>query len=107
MISKIDIVQGALELIRISGLTVQASPAEISLGVQTLDDYAAELEATLKTGYLQPSEYGQSDPNDYSGLTAGMVAPMKKLLALQLTPYYGKEVPQMLYNKLLEELCNI
>lgn len=97
MISKHDIVIGAFNFIRISGLTVSASPTEVTLGVSTLDDYAAELSPTLDTKYIQPSEYGQSDPADYSGLTPAMAGPMKKLLALQLAPFFGKEIPAMLY----------
>ena len=84
MPNKIDIVDGAFQLMRISGLTVQASPSEITLGLQVLDDYCAELKPTLDVGYIQPLEYGKSDPNDYSGLTIEMVGPMKKLLSVQM-----------------------
>lgn len=96
MPNKIDIVLGAFEFIRISGITVNASPGEVSLCVKTLDDYAAELKSTLDIGYIQPIEYGQSDPNDYSGLTPEIAGPIKKLLALQIAPFFGKEIPAVL-----------
>lgn len=97
MPNKIDIVDGAYQLMRISGITVQANPNEIVLAVQVLDDYNAELKPMMDTGYIQPIEYGQSDPNDFSGLTAEMAGPMKKLLAVQLVTFFGKEVPATLY----------
>lgn len=96
MPNKIDIVKGCYQLIRISGLTKQSIPEEDEIALQVLDDYAAELSSTLNTGYIQPAEYGTSDPNDYSGLTAELAGPMKKMLALELVNYFGKDVPASL-----------
>tara|TARA_R110000850_G_scaffold130329_2_gene250882 strand:+ start:429 stop:1148 length:720 start_codon:yes stop_codon:yes gene_type:complete len=93
MPTKNDLVIGAYQLIRISGLTSQAIPEEITIGVQVSDDLAGELSATLDTGYIQPVEYGASDPNDYSGLTAQTAGPFKKLLAMELVDFFGKQVP--------------
>ena len=93
MPKKIDLVLGAYQLIRISGLTSQAMPEEIEIGIQSADDLAAELSSTLNTGYIQPAEYGTSDPDDYSGLNAQTAGPFKKLLALELTSYFGKDIP--------------
>ena len=93
MPKKIDLVNGAYQLIRISGLTSNAVPEEISIGVQAADDLAGELSTTLDTGYIQPVEYGTSDPNDYSGLTAQTAGPFKKLLAIELVDFFGKQVP--------------
>jgi hypothetical protein len=93
MPKKIDLVLGAYKLIRISGLTSQAIPEEIEIGVQAADDLAGELSSTLNTGYIQPVEYGTSDPDDYSGLSSQTVGPFKKLLALELVDYFGKVVP--------------
>ena len=96
MINKIDIINGAYQLLRISGITVSAQPNDIVLALGVLDDYAAELKPTLDIGYIQPSEYGQSDPNDYSGLTVGMAGPIKKMLALELVTFFGKQPPASL-----------
>ena len=63
------------------------------LSVQVADDLAGELSTTLNTGYIQPLEYGDSDPNDYSGLTAQTAGPFKKLLAMELVDFFGKQVP--------------
>jgi hypothetical protein len=92
MPNKIDIVNGCYQLIRISGLTSKAIPEEVSIATQVLDDLAAELSSTLNLGYIQPVDYGMSDPNDYSGLTPELAGPMKKLLASELVQYFGKEV---------------
>jgi len=93
MPKKIDIVTGTYQLIRISGLTSRAIPEEVEIAMQVADDYAGELLATgLDTGWIQPLEYGQSDPDDVSGLTPQTVGPFKKLLAKQLVDYFGKAV---------------
>lgn len=96
MIPKIDIVNGAYKLMRISGLTRSADPESISIGLDVLDDYMAELDATLTTGYIQPTTYGQSDPSDISGLTVFIAGPVKKLLARELMEYFGKPITQTL-----------
>ena len=96
MPKKIDLVNGAYQLIRISGLTSVAIPEETIIGLQVSDDLAGELSTTLNTGYIQPTEYGQSDPNDYSGLTVQTAGPFKKLLAMELVDFFGKQIPMSL-----------
>jgi len=96
MPNKIDLVNGAYQLIRISGLTTEAVPEEITIGLQVADDLAGELSATLDTGYIQPLEYGASDPTALSGLTVQTAGPFKKLLAVELVTYFGKEAPMSL-----------
>ena len=98
MPKKADVVNGTYQLIRISGLTSNAIPEEISTALQVADDYAGELLSTgLDVGWIQPLEYGQSDPNDYSGLSVQTVGPFKKLLAIQLVDYFGKVASQTLH----------
>ena len=97
MPKKIDIVNGTYKLIRISGLTSQAIPEEIETALQVADDFAGELLSSgLAIGWIQPLEYGQSDPDDYSGLNAQTVGPFKKLLAIELVDYFGKQLPMAL-----------
>lgn len=96
MPKKIDLVNGAYQLIRISGLTSNAIPEEITIGVQVADDLAGELSTKLNTGYVQPLVYGDSDPNDYSGLTNQTAGPFKKLLAMELVDFFGKQIPMSL-----------
>ena len=82
MPKKIDLVNGAYQIIRISGLTSNAVPEEITIGLQVADDLAGELSATLNLGYIQPEEYGVTDPTALSGLTNQTAGPFKKLLFL-------------------------
>lgn len=93
MPKKIDLVNGAYQLIRISGLTSNAVPEEVTIALQVADDLAGELSATLNTGYIQPDEYGTSDPTALSGLTVQTAGPFKKLLAMELVDFFGKQVP--------------
>ena len=96
MPNKIDIIDGAFKLLRISGITVNATNGEIVDALQTLDDYNAELKPIMDTGYIQPLEYGQSDPDDLSGLTIEMAGPMKKIIAIQIAPFFNKQIPPSL-----------
>ena len=93
MPKKIDLVNGAYQLIRISGLTSNAVPEEITIGLQVADDLAGELSATLNLGYIQPEEYGVTDPTALSGLTNQTAGPFKKLLAVELVVFFGKQIP--------------
>jgi len=97
MPKKIDVVNGMYKLIRISGLTSQAIPEEIETALQVADDLAGEIQSTLNLGWIQPLEYGTSDPDDYSGLDAQTVGPFKKLLALEVVDYFGKVAPITLH----------
>lgn len=96
-ITKVDIVNGTYALMRISGITTNPSPSEISMAIQVADDLAAQLEIkNIKLGWIQPSEYGASDPNDNSGLSAGLAGPFKKVLAIELLSYFGKQATDVL-----------
>lgn len=93
MPKKIDVVNGMYKLIRISGLTSEAIPEEIETGLQVADDLAGEIQSTLNLGWIQPLEYGTSDPDDFSGLDVQTIGPFKKLLALEIVDYFGKVAP--------------
>lgn len=97
MITKGDISRGAYQFLRIWGITTNASNEDEILAINTLDDYALQLESGgLLTGYQAPSEYGLSDPNDDSGLADWMAGPFKKLLAIELMSAFGKPLTQEL-----------
>ena len=96
IVSKGNLVKGAYLLLRISGLTRIATPADTEIGLQVADDYAAELLSTLDIGWQYPANYGESDPSDNSGLSIQMAGAFKKLLTLQLCSFFGKEIPQAL-----------
>ena len=90
-IAKIDIVNGAYAFLRIWGITTQSSNEDVKLGLDTLDDLALQLESDgLMTGYHTPTTYGESNPNDDSGLVDWMGGPYKKLLAVELLSAFGK-----------------
>lgn len=93
MITKGDIINGTLKLMRINGLTVNATPEEVGDATQVLDDYMGELSINLDIPYIQPLEYGTSDPDDTSGLTVEMAGPVKKSFLEELCSYYGKQIP--------------
>lgn len=96
-ITKGDLVDGAYKLIRISGITINASNEDVVVALQVADDYAAELKGTgLDLSYQQPTTYGISDPSDNSGLTQEMAGPFKKLLALELVNFFGKPATPVL-----------
>ena len=93
MITKGDIVKGAFQFLKIWGITNNASPEDVVLGLGVLDDYSKQLESDgLGIGYISPPEYGQSDPNDESGLSDWMGGPIKKLLAVEIAVNFGKEM---------------
>jgi len=91
-INKGDLVNGAYTILRISGLTLTASPDEITAGIQESDDLASELKGSgVDVNWQQPSDYGLSDPADTSGLTPEMAGPFKSVLALRLVDLFGKQ----------------
>lgn len=79
---------------RISGLTVQPTPEDTTVGLAVADDFAAELKGEgLDLNWNYPASYGDSDPSDNSNLTPEMAGPFKKLLFIELCGFFGKEVP--------------
>ena len=93
-ISEGSLGNGTYALMRISGLTVAATPEDVEIGLQVADDYSQELLADgLDIGWQYPSDYGLSDADDNSGITPQIAGPFKKLLYIQLCAYFGKEVP--------------
>lgn len=95
MIAKGDIVRGAYAFLGIWGITSEATPEEIRLGIDTLDDVATQLEsAGLMTGYHVAPSYGKSQPDDNSGLADWMAGPFKKILAFEMLSHYGKQPSQ-------------
>lgn len=93
-ITKGSLVNGAYALMRISGLTVQATPSDIEIGLSVADDYAAQLKGDgLDVGWNYPSNYGESDPADISGVRGEVAGALKKLLVIELCSTFGKEIP--------------
>lgn len=92
LIKKIDIVLRAAEELKISGISTSANPDEVVSFINRLDELMAMLSNDgLDLGYLYPSEYGRSDPDDNSGLELWMVNPVSMLLASDMASSYGAE----------------
>lgn len=90
LIKKINIVSRAAEELKISGISTTATPDEIVSFLNRLDELMAALSSEgLDLGYLYPSEYGTSDPDDDSGLELWMVNPVSMLLASDMASSYG------------------
>jgi len=91
MITKNQIAIDALSELRISGITVQATPTEISDVVSRLDIMMLDWEnEAILLGYKQPVEYGQSNPLDDSGLSRHSIFAVTANLAKILCARYGK-----------------
>ena len=90
-VTKGSIVNGAFAILRISGLTSNPSPEDVSSAIQESDDLALEMKGSgLDVNWQQPQDYGLSDPSDISGLTPEMAGPFKSILALRLLDFFGK-----------------
>lgn len=99
-IKKGDLVNGALSIIRVSGLTVNPSPEEDTLATQEADDLAAELKGDgVNVNWQYPTDYGLSDPTDTSGLIPEMAGGFKSLLAVRLLDYFGMQVTPALADR--------
>lgn len=112
MITKADIVSGALQHLAVEGLMLQPLADDQRTALQHLDDYCATIAATgTDTGYLQPLQYGTSLPGDDAGVDLGLVGPLKILLAAYITTMYGKGFDMMkakwAENQLAQQLVDI
>ena len=93
MITKADIISGALQILAVDGLLLQPMADDQSTALQHLDDMAASYTAYGQdSGYIQPAEYGTSTPSDDSGIDVGLGAPFKILLAEYIASQYGKQL---------------
>jgi hypothetical protein len=93
MITKAHIVDGALQMLAVEGLLLQAMADDQRIAIQHLDDMAAAYTALgLDGGYILPLEYGSSTASDDSGVDVGLAGPYKALLAAYIAQQYGKQV---------------
>ena len=88
MLLKSEVINDAYSLLRISGLTVEASPADKALALSRLEGLAAELETRqVDLGYnftITP------DINDAAGILLSDKYAVACVLALRLFPDFGK-----------------
>ena len=92
MISKANIVDGALQHLAIDGLLMQPMAQDQNAAIQHLDDMAAAYAGLgLDVGYLQPEQYGTSTGSDDSGVDISLVGPLKIILSGYIASQFGKQ----------------
>ncbi len=92
--TKIDIIQGAYSQLKISGLSIDPTPEDVTLALLRLENMAAELEArNICIGYNIEEE---PDPNDFTNVLQHFWHMLETNLAVRLVPDFGKELPQTL-----------
>lgn len=109
LIKKVDIVNRAAEELRISGLTTNPTPNEVVSFVGRLDELMAQYQNDgLDCGYFFPSEYGESDVNDDSGLEMWMVRPVSMMLAYDIASSFGAAKAQAIdYQKVIKAMDSL
>lgn len=96
MITKADLIKGAMQHLSVDGLLMQPMAQDQVAALQMLDDFAATYAAIGQDiGYLQPLEYGTSLPEDDSGVDVGIVGPIKVMLAACIATMFGKQLDPM------------
>lgn len=103
MTTKIDIINGAYSQMRISGLTVSATPEDVSVALSRLEDMMSELEYSrnICMGYNFEVE---PDPDSVTNVIQPYWHMMKTNLAIRLIPDFNKEVPMTLMNQASQSL---
>jgi len=87
--TKDDILNGAFDELRISGLTVSATPKEKQQALTKMEDMAAEYESrSICINYLFED---RPDPSSSSGIGAQFNQMMKTNLAVRMIPIFGKD----------------
>ena len=87
---KIDIVNNAYSMMRISGITVQPSGDDVSLALRRLEDMATEFQG--RNIDLSWNFEDTPDPNSRHGMPQKYVTPMAANLAFRLLADFGAEI---------------
>lgn len=100
MITKNELVIDALEQLKISGLTVSASPSEITSAIRRMDSMiAAWQNQGLCLSYNKSAGYSSIDPLQNSGISESDALAVVLNLAKTLSPSYGKQPDLMTINE--------
>lgn len=96
-ITKGEIVDKTYLLMRISGLTVDATPEDKSLALSALEDMILSYENMgLFLSYNKSETYPDPDPAEESGLSDKSIQAVKLLLFENIAPAFGKVFPESL-----------
>ncbi len=94
----------AYSALRISGITVKASPSEIETGLSELEDMMSEFRSrNICSSYVFEDDV---DPNTNSEIASEFNNATQKCLAVRLAPYFGKEVTVSLQRQANQSLSN-
>lgn len=88
--TKGDVINNAFEQLRISGLTVSASPGEVQAALNTLESMAAEFAGRNITTHYRVSP--APDPSEQTGLDAKYWFMFSSNLATRIAPNFGKTI---------------
>lgn len=105
MSTKIDLINDAYSQLRISGLTVQPTPEDISKALERLEDMAEEWESRdMCIGF----NFEESpDPNSASGVQRAFKYAVSTNLAVRLIPDFNKPVPPQLIAMATQAAANV
>ena len=105
MATKADLINDAYSQLRISGLTVQASPADITVALRRLEGMAAEWESRdMCIGYVFEDA---PDINTESGVQSWAQYAVSANLAVRLVPDFNKAIPQLLMMQATQSASNV
>lgn len=108
MITKNQLALDALEQIRISGLTVNATPRELTSAIRRMDSMiAAWQKAGLCLSYNKSAGYSDIDFSQDSGLSDSEALAVVLNLAKTLSPSYGKGFDMLALGEAKEAYDNL
>ena len=94
----------AYAALRISGITVDASPNDVITGLSELEDMMSEFRSrNICSSYVFEDDI---DPNTDSEISSEFNNATQKCLAIRLAPYFGKEASMLLQKQANQGLSN-
>lgn len=108
MISKGDLVVAALEELRISGLTIKASPEEVVSGIKKMDMMVSSWKnKNICLSYISSTSFNAIDPSQNAGIAESEIYAVVINLAKNLAESYGKEVPRNVSSQAKELMAGL
>jgi len=96
----------AYAALRISGLTIAASPEEVVTGLSELEDMMNEFRSRNICSSYAFEDEEDVDPNTDSNIASEFNNATQKCLAIRLAPYFGKEASPLLQKQANQALSN-
>lgn len=105
MVLKVDRINAAYSQLRISGLTVQPGPEDVTLAIDRLETMMSEYDTR---GICVDYNFEiNPDPNSVTNVIRAYWQMMDTNLAVRLIPDFNKEVPQVLQIQASQSLSNV